>query len=229
LIAERLSNAFGVCDILITIRSQLTCLPSLFLHYYRRGDFVGLTFDGWLNQDPQSRQRARVYETWAQYDYYSLYQLYRRVFPKGRVKVALFEQMTRNSDAFAKEISEFLGVDCAETRSLFQNAQHLNPGMSVQEADFHRRFQRVRHLYGQVKERCFPGLEVQKYVPFASKARAYGKRTVQRILINEGKAARNPTQISEASTRMIWERFAQSNRRLAEECNLPIVELGYPV
>lgn len=229
LIAKRLRRAFGSCNILITIRSQLTCIPSIFLHYYRRGDFVGLTFDGWLRDESQSRQRARVYETWRQYDYYSLYKLYREVFPEGRVKILLFEQMIRDSRAFSEEISEFLGVDVAETQRLFDDARKLNVGVSLEEADFHHKYQSMRSRYGKFKTRYFPGLKLEKLIPFETRIRSYGKRAIEAHYASRNSKASGGARASDESLRMIREHFAESNEELAKECNLPLSEFGYPL
>ena len=229
LIAERLFRAFGDCDILITMRSQMTCIPSIFLHYYRRGDFVGLNFDDWLRDDTKGRQRARVFESWRQYDYYRLFRAYREVFPDSRVKLMLFEQMSKHPDAFADDLSAFLHIEAAETRSLFGNARRLNTGVSKEEADFHRRYQAMRGRFDRVTQRYLGGRDLEKLMPFAGHLRAAAKRAVKGHFVRKSAESGGAVDASEESLSIIRKHFRESNRRLADECELPLEEYGYPM
>ncbi|HET7848216.1 MAG TPA: hypothetical protein VFL51_04040, partial [Pseudolabrys sp.] len=95
-VANRLHATFGPAEVLLSIRSQFTALPSLYLHEMRTSA-EPIAFSDWLHHalaDPSARDRSG--ETIAQFRYDNLFAAFSRVFA-GRVHVLLYEDLVLDS------------------------------------------------------------------------------------------------------------------------------------
>lgn len=121
--AERLREIFGDARILISIRSQMQILPSVYMQYLSRGGtmtpaqfFAGASEPGYFGFDP------------AHFEYDRLVHHYQSLFGRDNVLVVLQEALQADMDTVAKEIAIFSRN--ASFRSLTDSAR------KVQSASF---------------------------------------------------------------------------------------------
>ncbi len=230
LIAARLHELFGDADIVITIRNQLTCLPSLFLHHMRKGTFPVQSFNDWVRDGLASQRSAGAADNWMvrQHDYYALYELYRRVFPNSRIFVLLYEQMRGENAPFASQIAEILEVDKNDVARLLKGAGEENVGYTAEAVEVHSAYRRLRRTYARIRQRWMPWLELQRHAPLVvSGVEALRNLAIGRL--NRSKGAGNPAHMSNDTRDTIIRYFASGNRRLMEVCGLPLCDYGYPL
>ncbi len=230
LIAERLRKLFGPSDILITIRNQETVLPSLYLHYLRKGLVARTPFDAWFANACAPNDFVDRSDAWmvAQYRYCELYSLYRTVFPENRIKVLAYEKMAADPTAFCAELSAFLEIGPIETGRLLSQAEVSNralPRNLVRRGNAYRSMERI---YGRLRKRISPGLALRHQMPalWNLKERARSQALQSSSTAHRG-SDREP--ISEGARNLIHAYYADENRRLAEATGLPLKEYGYPL
>jgi hypothetical protein len=125
-VPEKLYAIFGPSRILLTTRSQITAIPSLYLQYSDQDRFG---FAEWVE-----RKRDFVI---AQYDFARQVRDFSQVFGDDNVKVIPFEDLVQDVDAFATSVCEWIGVDPLKGRELMK-LPNRNPRMSDRELKYLR-------------------------------------------------------------------------------------------
>ncbi len=126
-VADRVFDAFAPCKILITIREQISSILSFYWMHGRFGQYLALgpkdeadrieypiRFREWLRFQQSSPYRN--YMATLHYDRVVAY--YALKFGPENVRVLIYESLKEDPDAYADDLSGFLGVDPATTRRL---------------------------------------------------------------------------------------------------------------
>ncbi len=230
LIAERLRDVFGPCNILMTIRNQLTCLPSLYFHHLRKGTMRDILFDRWLGDELVSRRIEGASDNWMirQHCFFDLFQLYKDVFHDGGIKVILYEELVNDEKSFCDNISQFLGIDPDETFERLVRSEQRNVGISYAASRFGNRYRQIKQGYAQMREAYFPGFSLRRYLPFVSSSLDGTRRFVVERL-NRAKSGEAGARMSDESRQLIIDYYAEGNRKLAAACGLALADYGYPL
>jgi hypothetical protein len=230
LIASRLHDLFGDADIVITIRNQLTCLPSLFLHHMRKGTLPVQSFDDWVQAGLGSERSSGAADDWMirQHDYFALYDLYRRMFPKSRISVLLYEQMLSKDAPFVAQLAGILGTDKDDIERLLNGAGRENVGYTAEAVGAFTIYRRLKRAYGRMRQRWMPWLELRRQAPIVVSGVEF-MRNLAISRLNRNKDAGNPARMRDATREVLVRYFAPGNRKLAEACELPLSDYGYPL
>ncbi|MHA1566150.1 MAG: hypothetical protein ACTSX7_12625 [Alphaproteobacteria bacterium] len=229
-VAQRLRDIVGQARILMTVRSQFSCLPSLYHHYLRKGWVTIRPFERWLETVIVDNNGAPHPQSWMvdQYRHSVLVNRYSEVFGANAVAVMTYEQLTRNHVAFARDLDEFSGIDQTETHRLLEEGKHLNTGLTYDGAVADRRIRSAHRLYGKWRQRLLPGFSIRTQLPALWKLK---ENLVTRVVRGSASAARldNPAGMSLEARARIAEYFAADNRALMEATGLPLDDYGYPL
>lgn len=122
LIANRL-HKIGFTKIIITIRSQLTAIESIYREYIKMGGV--LPFKKYFNDE---KKIVEKHFSFNQFEYWKLTQLYCQLFGKENVCVLPLELFTQNKKVYLQKIETFLSDELEEPVYQF-NPIH-NRGMS---------------------------------------------------------------------------------------------------
>ncbi len=229
LVAERLRELFGPCNILITARNQATCVPSLYAHYLRKGLVRDRPFETWLENVLNPTNIDHVLQGWMvrQFRYFQLYRLYREVFADGAVKVLLYEQLADEPAAFSRELQAFCGIDADETLRLVAEARRLNRTPSAAASRFGGGYRDVKRAYGRIRTRFFPRLSLRRHVPQAAVVLERTRSFITDRLDHAAPARRADAPSAEAQA-LLAVYYGKDNRELAQTCDLPLADYGYP-
>ena len=229
LVAERLRELFGPCNILITIRSQATCVPSLYSHYLRKGLVRDTPFETWLENVLNPTNFDHVLQGWMlrRFRYFELYRLYREVFSDGAVKVLLYEQLAEEPAAFSRELQAFCGIDADETLRLIAEARRLNPARAPAVSRIDKCYREAKRAYGRARSRFFPTFSLRRYLPAAVSALERTRAVVTDQLDRAANAGQNHA-ISEEARALLLMYYGEDNGKLVEACGLPLDDYGYP-
>ena len=117
-IAERLHRLFPQAQVLMTVRSQLRVLESLYCHLLNVGFMDEIPFGTWIDLEierPDEEGRLQFL------GYDRLLARYRGLFGPDQVHVHIFEHFRRDPDAFIRSLCRLLEIDADEALEL-QNA-----------------------------------------------------------------------------------------------------------
>ncbi len=229
LVATRLKELFGQAKILITIRSQFTCVPSLYGHYSRKGITSDPSFDGWLKKVVQPTTFADDTQQWMlrQYRHHDLLRLYQDVFSPSAVKVVMYEQMLEDPAAFSRELSEFLGAEEEESKRLLYDAGQLNRRLSPNGVKLEKTYSTIEAGYRDLRKRFLPGFSLRANAPWLwrlNKGMFQSKYVPSAGLVKPQKAI-----LSEESRKRLLHYYAEDNRALALATGLDLSKYGYPL
>jgi hypothetical protein len=224
LVATRLKELFGPAKILITIRNQFTCLPSLHTHYYRKKLISMLQFERWLELVMHSSNFSTMTQQWMlrQYLYHDLLCLYQGVFGQANVKVMLYEQMGQDLATFSREISDFMGIDVDETARLLDSAGRLNVGLTPEGAKREKRYNALEATYKNLRTRFIPNFSLRNNVKWLWKVK-------QGLIHSRTDSTVGGGELSDAAQQLLSSYYADDNRALAAATGLSLVGYGYPV
>ncbi len=201
IVAERLCDVVGKCKIIVILRRQDEFLKSLYLQWFGTKK-TKLTFDEWLREGVIFARKA----PFSLIDYHNIVSSFVSVFGRERVGIFLFEQFLSDRDAFARELSEFAGID-AETSRLLLMAKARNPRMSRLHVFVRKR---------PVLDRMAKIIRRKESGALVSVLRWAAERS--------GRAKVEFTPELESRLRNY---IGASNARLAEEFTLPMERYGY--
>ena len=231
LIAERLRELFGPCDIIITVRNQLTCLPSLFLHYLKKGIIDNVSFDQWLKLNIQLSEKSSVAAgNWIirQGKYFNLFELYRDVFRKENVKVLIYEKLITDLKGFCEDLADSINIDAGESFRLLSESKHLNAVPTYNAIRFKKKYRSIEATFARITKRIAPTFDMQTDAPLLWRSKESVLRRAV-ALTDKANARENPARCSPDSIELLKDYYAAGNRNLAAACNLPLGDYGYPI
>jgi hypothetical protein len=211
--AIRLRDIFPNVRIMLTIRNQLTAIPSVYANHARQlknvpGRWNGryVSFEEWfefVSSRPGESYLAVI-------DYWRLYQIYAKVFGPEQVGVFAVEEMFKSLDRFADRLGKFLGLDSASIRSQLSSQRHNSRDHSGTV------------MLQAIRSRYFHGGSLLAYVPF--------RQTIRKSLQAWAMSTR-PAQIilTDAQRAWICERYSPGNANLSTAINLSLLEWDYPM
>jgi Sulfotransferase domain len=126
--AERLKALFPEARIVLTVRRPEDLLVSVYFQWLK--GFGGKrrevpSLDAWLERDWQDAGRGNFLRL----QYAKLLELYRSLFGRTNVLLLFFEDLIEDRAKFARQLSEFIGVDSQTTDDLLSQ-EKSNPRMS---------------------------------------------------------------------------------------------------
>jgi len=154
--AERLKGLFPDARIVFTVRRPEDMLVSVYFQWLKgfggkMREAPGL--DAWLDQDQQDSWRGNFLRL----QYEKVLELYRSLFGRANVLLVFFEDLIDDRAKFARQLSEFIGVDSETTTNLLAQDKS-NPRMSslrYSELRFYSSFPLLQSLQGV--NRYLPG------------------------------------------------------------------------
>jgi len=212
IVAERIKSYLQPDKILITIRNQFDILKSAYLSRGRRllnvpdkfsGRFV--TLEEWLSFSYKNSARSYI----GHVDYYKTVAYYAKTFGKENISVLLFEDLVRNKEAFVNNLTDFLGIGSEEALKNIGD-KHEHKEISQSRLDFER-----------FKTRISPVTRIPIFDRLAQSFYLGMKRTKK-------------DRIAEVEIPGPWldrlgHFYKEGNRKLVEECGLPLERYGYPL
>lgn len=136
LIAERVARLFPEARVMFTIRRQQDVVRSWYLtklrHRLKRKAWI--PFDEWYELAEEEPWHSILDDL----AYGRTIGCYLRLFGRDRIGVFLYEELVRDPDLFAGDISAFLGVDAGRFRDLLEGARE-NVSMSQRYLSFWKR------------------------------------------------------------------------------------------
>ena len=207
LVAERLATTFPDACVLITIRSQLSMLGSVYGQVARGGkERHGRLppFPEWVRRELCSTTTGVM----SMLAYDRLHHLYADVFGPERVTVLAFEDLVASSDGFARTVCELaqvdpdLGVQLLRRGVTRRAPNRLQVRLARASTGGHRVASLLRTVRDNVPEQV--------------------KDMVRRL-----PAAALDTTLDDELVAAVMERFDASNRRLAASTGLDLNALGY--
>lgn len=138
---QRITEIFGDCRIMITIRNPLTRVPSQYLQHLK-GNFLKnnklwmggrqyVDMTTWYNlvcKNPEHNPLT---------NYLDLIQSSISLLGKEKVGIFLFEEMVQDQKKYIRSVCEFIGIDAEEGVQLARSAK-LNPRISQKQINYMR-------------------------------------------------------------------------------------------
>lgn len=210
-VAKRLKKYFPDAHVLITIRNQLTAIPS---HYISHGRYLPNTpvtgrinyvkFNEYMKYYLKKNDRG----FFRQLKYRKLVGTYLDLFGHDKLTVLLFDEMSSNPESYFKKLSILLDVKQNTLDGLWKNSKIHN------EADSKRvhNYLRIRSLL-PVKSisKIFPSLSNNRFSQY----------------LRKGLSAK--IKLSEKEIEMISKIYGEENRWLDNEFKLSLASYGYPL
>jgi hypothetical protein len=213
-LARQLAAAFGPADLMLSIRSQLTVLPSLYLHEMRRRT-SDIAFDAWLDEALNNPTRKNhPEESIEQYRYRAMIREFRTAFG-GRVGVVMYENLATDLPRYARQLAELTGAD-SETIATLLSAPAKNRTKSAA-------WYRYRRLYAKLRQ-VFPFRLID-----GTRAMRDIKLRVKTAIDAKAVAMPGPqVNLSERDRQRINDYFGADNRALAVEMGIELQKHSYP-
>ena len=209
-LAGRLNDIFGPAIILITIRSQLTAIPS---HFAQHGwELKGVpepwngkpvTFESWFDNARKQVRPNYLHSI----DYALLARAFASVFGESAIRFLLYEDLRSDPSAIAKSLSDILHIDPVETKGLLADSKKVNRRPSARAASYNR----IRRLTASVP--------LGQFVP------AFVRKAFHTFL---AKGRPEETTLSQEQIRQIDNRYADGNREISGRYGLDLESYGYP-
>jgi hypothetical protein len=209
-VADRLSRTIRQAQILLTIRNQLTAIPSYYANHGRSlmdvpqpycGRFIA--FDAWF----EYAFRAGYCDYIKAIDYQALASTFLRYFP-DRVNVLLYEDMVRDKSRFGQQLSNLFGVD---VRALLADPTRVNPRQSN------------RALYYQMlRSKLMPGTRFSQLLPAGNRLQAAAER-----FLKGGSSIK--VELADEQKKVVRDRFAAGNEWIRNRFKVDLAKHGYPL
>lgn len=199
---ERLPNAIvkmaGPVRVVMVVRHQVKLIESLYIHKANQSHFK--TAEKWIAAQPEwfayGYRYSEIAEAWA------------RVVGEENVGVFVFEELVDSSDAFAKRLCNFIGID-AQLGMQLLSKRHENV----------RKSERTQ-AYARLRSAFFPEISFGNALPGPL-------RRAWRNYLEGGQRAR--VELPPAWLDRIVEYYGSDNRKLAARFGLPLQDYNYPM
>ena len=115
--AERLKTLFPDARIVITVRRPEDMLVSMYFQWLKGVGgkrFEAPSLEAWLEQDWRDTSKGNFLRL----QYQKILELYRALFGRANVLLLFFEDLIDDRAKFARQLSEFIGVDSEATEHL---------------------------------------------------------------------------------------------------------------
>lgn len=212
-IANRLRAAFGPADLMFTVRSQTTALPSLYLHEMRTIEHV--EFSEWLaNALAEPKRKSHPEGSLEQYLYHSMIEEFRAEFD-GRIGILLFENLSADLPLYSRQLADFLDME-------FDTVAKLIAGPSRNVAKT-KAWYRFRRFYEKARTSASALRLVDK-----TPAVQWIKHRVSNVLAAKPGLQPMRVKLSESERRLIDDYFGQDNRSLAAAFGLDLQSHAWP-
>ena len=208
-VADRLGKAIPDAHVLLTIRNQLTAIPSYYANHGRslmnvpgpyRGRFVSVA--SWFDHAVRDGHNDYIKAL----DYRALASTFLRHFP-GFVHVLTYEAMVKDKAAFGDQLSDLIGADI---RGLLASTARVNPRQST------------RALYYQMlRAKLLPSVRFSR-LPFGARLRPLAER-----YLKGGSSIE--VELTDEQKKTIRDRYATSNAWVQEHFRLDLARHGYPL
>lgn len=220
-IARRIREVLPEAEIVIFVRNQVDMIASVYKQYVKEGGTYSV--DRYLHPYrylPRSGfqpAKAPLF-SFDHFDYHALALLYGDLFGPDRVHVFLYEEFSRDNRAFLERYAERfeLEVDLASVPRSRPNPPYGRLVLPMARALNWLSYRDV--LYKQYL----------LHVPLMYKLRGMVLERLNRLPAF-GAGIPSTRILGEANVAFIRERYVESNRRLAADCDLPLAEHGYPL
>lgn len=210
--AERISWVNPSAQIIVTLRSQFTLIPSLYPLYVRKGGTA--SFGDYINIMLENDKL----------DYLKLISSYRNKFGAGNVTVLFFEDMIESRSKF---VSMFL-------KPLAINKQVEMPGNNLRNQSPPRSFVGIQRMYNKLfglealtREMLQEEIDILRR-SLHLRARLFGPIRVLYEVVKKFVQLNSTYSLPETQLNRIKEKYAQSNKQLFELVGRPITDSGYP-
>lgn len=219
-VAYRVQDTLPDAHIVIFIRSQPAMIPAIYLQYIRGGGTLSaqrFLFPYKYDRRYNKKRFRKPMFLFDHFDYQYLIRHYRRLFGADRVHVFPYEAFQSNQAEFIAEYGRRLGLEIPFERINFapNNRQYRSGTLRV--AKVLNRFAAGDALYRTSWISLMP-MKVRKVLlEIWNRGPLNGDKFTPEQLLG-------PKIVD-----YIYNRFADSNRQLASELNLPLADYGYPM
>ena len=215
---KRIKAVFGSCRLIIALRNPLTQIPSEYLqniegNFIKRkrkwmGNASYLGLEEWFSRKVD-RQKSEEGSLESVFAYAKNIQTAVELLGRENVGVFLFEDLIKDPDLYYQRICEFIRVDPAEGVRVTKSV-HKNKMTSQGQLKY---MQKIGKSYWR---NLFMMMGGEKY-----------RRQMYRRNIGDGTPAK--VSLPPSLDKNIRNATRSGNRWIADEFNLPLEELGYPV
>lgn len=209
-VADRLSRIIPQAQILLTVRNQLTAIPSYYANHGRSltdvpppygGRYVA--FDDWFDYAVRAGHCNYIKAI----DYHALASTFLRYFPEA-VNVLLYEDMSGERSRYVQQLSSLFGADIS---GFVDFSARVNPRQSK------------RALYYQMlRSKLMPAVRFSQMLPGGQRLQALAERFLK------GGSSIDVT-LSQEQKEVVRDRFATGNRWMHERFQLDLGNYGYPL
>ncbi len=219
-IADRLHSAWPDARILVVIREQQALVRSVYLQYVRQGGVLPL---GAYLDPPRALYRVPTFDP-RYFDYDRFVACYRERFGPDRVHVVPYEMLRIDPSAFVGRVLEAAGVTSMPALSAFPYDRQSNPSLSAASGAVRRQLNRLV----AARRPLNPGVLVR--IPAAADHRYWDPALeVLDARLPDPLAGRAEQSLRSGIAAWAGDRYAASNRRLAERLGLDLAAYGYVV
>lgn len=220
-LAGRIHRVLPEAEIVIFIRNQVDMVASVYKQYVKEGGTYSVNrylFPyRYLPQSGFQPAKAPLF-SFDHFDYQALVNLYRKHFGPEHVHVFLYEEFSRDNQAFIKRYAQRFGFevnlnDVPRTRPNPSFGRLVLPIAKVLNRLSYRDVLYKRYLF---------------HVPGMYKVRGVVLKRLNR-LPGFGADASPERILGDKNVEFIRGYYADSNRQLAVECDLPLADYGYPL
>ncbi|MBT5399533.1 hypothetical protein HOL24_03205 [bacterium] len=124
-IPERLLSMTNDVVIIMVIRRQYDYLKSLYVQKVGANN-EKKSFNKWFDDNWTDGMQVKK-----QLDYFDKIQAYSSVLGKDNVGVFIYEQFLDNGKKFTKDLCNFIGLDCVDSKGELDNSERLNQRMTT--------------------------------------------------------------------------------------------------
>jgi len=212
IVAKRLKKFFPNASILISIRNQMTAIPSYYLRHYTSLKDVPcankikyISFDDYLKFFTNNSSIG----FFKKINYYKQYLVYNEFFDEEKIHILLFEDMIYNQEIFFKKISSILDINKKVLFNTF-NTKEVKNSNATSRINTYKKF------------RSLIPISSFSNIPCLNKI----KPRINRFL-KKGKSEKMEIPIQYIPTINLI--FSKDNMKLAEKLNLDLRKYKYPL
>jgi Sulfotransferase domain len=188
----------GPVRVVIVTRNQLKLIESLYIHKANSSNF--LSPEQWFASEPEWHAFG--------YQFHAVADAWAGVVGEKNIGVFLFEELAQDSDAFARRLCDFVGINADLGVKLLQR-RHENV----------RKSKRTQ-AYARLRSAMLPGVSLGKLLPESVRRRWHD-------YLEKGELAR--VELPKDWCCRIEERHRHDNQMLAKRFGLPLEDYGYPL